>query len=766
MELISHFKKITGYQPYDFQLECIESLANGKSLILAAPTGSGKSEVALIPFILSKNEKLPSQMVYSLPTRTLIENLSGRTLKYAASKNQSVAVHHGKRVESSIFEEDIVITTIDQTVGAYVCTPLSAPLRRGNILAGGVTSAFLVFDEIHTFDPYRGLQTAITLIEHSSKLKLPVCVMSATLPSVLVKKIEEIIKSNYNNVKTKEVRDESEIKSRRDRKVILHINLDKMLSEDEIIDVYGTLTNKKLIIICNTVNKAQKLFKNLYKDYEKRILRDEIAGVKLILIHSRFLDEDRKEKEEEIQYLFSKESKEKVILISTQVIEVGINISAKTILTEIAPIDSLIQRAGRCARWGGEGEFYVYNTEDYGPYRDLKEIVDDTGKKLLEYDREALNWDLERKLVNNILTNYYITILKDSNRYEILGILARAVYEGDRNLAEKSVRDAYTCSISIHNNPESLGDDVVKLQKVNINVWVFRSKAKRLLEAGVKIWKLEENNIIGDYETKYITTPVYDVSEILPFCNYIVSLEGAKYDKDIGLVLLEKGTQEFGKMEEETIEEKIKEFYMKKETWVEHANRVLKVLDDYFLPRHYFVVEKFADAFDIDKKDLIEKIRIAVALHDIGKLNIHWQKKIGWNRKEPLAHSDKKDITRIGIPHATVSAVALNKIFAPNGEDLYWSFVLAVAHHHAPRSRKYGDFRLINGLDNYIRQINPNLEVNCKNIIKEASGGSIPVGLIDLVRKSDYYRFYGFLSKLLRLSDWKAMEVQHYGGSI
>lgn len=86
MELKRLFKEITGYEPYDFQLECAETLASGKSLILTAPTGSGKSEVALVPFILSKNEELPSQMVYSLPTRTLIDNLSHRALKYAAFK--------------------------------------------------------------------------------------------------------------------------------------------------------------------------------------------------------------------------------------------------------------------------------------------------------------------------------------------------------------------------------------------------------------------------------------------------------------------------------------------------------------------------------------------------------------------------------------------------------------------------------------------------------------------------------------------------------
>jgi CRISPR-associated endonuclease/helicase Cas3 len=751
------FQKITGYAPYDFQIECLEALTEGKSLILTAPTGSGKSEVALVPFILSKNEELPSQMVYSLPTRTLIENLSMRALRYAAFKNQSVAIHHGKRVESSLFEEDIIVTTIDQTVGAYVCTPLSAPLRRGNILAGGVASAFLVFDEIHTFDPYRGLQTAITLVEHSSRLKLPVCIMSATLPAVLVKKIEEeIIKPNYDNVTTKEVLDENEIKSRREREVTLHTNLDKILSFEEVSKIYGSLSEKKIIVVCNTVDRAQALFKDLYTDHRNKILKNEIDDAEVILIHSRFLDEDRKEKEERIQELFSKQSKKKVILISTQVVEVGINISANALLTEIAPIDSLIQRAGRCARWGEKGDFYVYNAEDYGPYRELKDVIEHTKKELVKYDGAGLTWELERSLVNGILTTYYTEILNDSNRYKILGKLARAVYEGNKSLAEETVRDAYTCGVSICDDPRSYGDDISKLQRINVNVWGFKWKAEKLLENGIKVWKIEENNIIGDYETKYVPSLVNDASDILPFQNYIVSMEGANYDKNVGLVLLQGGTQEFGITEGKTIEEKITEFYMKEETWVEHARRTLEVLDTYFLPKYNYVVGRFSEVLNLDKGDLIDKIRIAVALHDIGKLNIHWQKRIGWNGGDPLGHSAREDITRIGIPHATVSAVALNKIFAPYGEDLYWCFVLAIAHHHAPRSKEYKDFKLIKGFENYLKKLDLDLERDYGVIESEALGNSIPESLIDLVRKSEYYRLYAFLSKLLRLSDWRA----------
>ncbi|MEM4258788.1 MAG: CRISPR-associated helicase Cas3' [Candidatus Thermoplasmatota archaeon] len=768
MEHIRFFERITGYQPYDFQKECLESIVAGNSIVITAPTGSGKSEIALVPFILSKNDKLPSQMVYSLPTRTLIENLSDRALKYAAFKNQSVAVHHGKRVESLLFDEDIIVTTIDQTVGAYICTPLNAPIRRGNIFAGGVSSAFLVFDEIHTFDPNRGLQTAITLIDHSSKLKMPVCIMSATLPSALVEKIEtNIIKPNYDKVTKMEVKNEDQIKSRKNREVILHVRLNESerITPDTMIRTYNSLNDRKLIVICNTVDKAQTLFIDLHKNYEDRILREEIADAKLILVHSRFLDEDRNQIEREISDLFSRGNKEHVILISTQVVEVGINISANTILTELAPIDSLIQRAGRCARWGGNGNFIVFNMDSYGPYRtnELKEIIDHTKKELIKHKGETLTWDLERKLINDILTRYYTSILTEAKRYAVLGTLARAAYEGNKNLAEQSVREAYTCSVSIHDNPENLKDDVIKLEKINLNVWVFQSCTKRLLENDIKVLKIEESNVIDDYEIKYILTPITNCSEIMPFHMYIVSTKGAKYDSRSGLTLLHKGGCQFNKIEGKIMEERIKYFYTKKESWSEHARKTLNVLDNYFLPRFSFVIDKFANAFDLTQRDLINKIRVAVTLHDIGKLNIRWQEKVGWDDITPLAHSNKTDITQIGIPHATVSAVSLSKVFANWGKQIGIPFYLAIAHHHSLRATEYMNYDFVKNWGETIINVLPDVsdvDLQKRIIASSKNNGELEVPFIDISQEENIipYKFYCFISKILRLSDWAATQ--------
>ena len=67
--------------PYRHQLDAAELLLQGKSVVLRAPCGSGKSEAVLVPFLLEIEKEgtmLPHHLIYSLPMRVLTENLAKR----------------------------------------------------------------------------------------------------------------------------------------------------------------------------------------------------------------------------------------------------------------------------------------------------------------------------------------------------------------------------------------------------------------------------------------------------------------------------------------------------------------------------------------------------------------------------------------------------------------------------------------------------------------------------------------------------------------
>jgi CRISPR-associated endonuclease/helicase Cas3 len=136
-------------------------------------------------------------------------------------------------------------------------------------------------------------------------------------------------------------------------------------------------------------------------------------------------------------------------------VEVGLDISADLLLTEVAPVDALIQRAGRIARWGGDGFVWVYNVENASPYE--TELVEKTKELLSQNSGAVLDWATAKNWVNQVLNDRYHQILHESNAYEqVVAQLSRAAFEGSRPRAEAAVRDVNTVEVTIHDNPQML----------------------------------------------------------------------------------------------------------------------------------------------------------------------------------------------------------------------------------------------------------------------------------------------------------------------
>src|SRR5690606_23994688 len=129
-----------------------------------------------------------------------------------------------------------------------------------------------------------------------------------------------------------------------------------------------------ILCICNQVDRAQQL-------YHELCYPNKPDETDVMLLHSRFYPNDRREKEKLASSWLGKDAVadgRRKVIIATQVVEVGLDISADVLLTECAPAASLIQRAGRCARRGGTGLVIVHQPPrndkrmnvDYAPYLD------------------------------------------------------------------------------------------------------------------------------------------------------------------------------------------------------------------------------------------------------------------------------------------------------------------------------------------------------------------------------------------------------------
>jgi CRISPR-associated endonuclease/helicase Cas3 len=114
-------------------------------------------------------------------------------------------------------------------------------------------------------------------------------------------------------------------------------------------------TNGVTLVVLNTVERAKNLFEELRKRIDTGCLH---------LLHSRFRPMERHTWSE--KRIVSRCNKAKRLIVSTQVLEAGVDLSAKVLFTELAPWASLVQRFGRCARYEGESGKIFWVDMDLG----------------------------------------------------------------------------------------------------------------------------------------------------------------------------------------------------------------------------------------------------------------------------------------------------------------------------------------------------------------------------------------------------------------
>ncbi|MEN6467805.1 MAG: CRISPR-associated helicase Cas3' [Smithella sp.] len=146
------------------------------------------------------------------------------------------------------------------------------------------------------------------------------------------------------------------------------------------ITVENHMQGTRTLVVVNTVKRAQAIYKLLDK---MRGAKKDGLKADLVLLHSRFRQPDR---DRQLAGLLATPREQGTIAVCTQVIEAGVDISARTLITELAPWSSLVQRFGRCNRYG------EFNENGGGciiwiPYANL---VDDKTLKPTPYLAEEL----------------------------------------------------------------------------------------------------------------------------------------------------------------------------------------------------------------------------------------------------------------------------------------------------------------------------------------------------------------------------------------
>lgn len=376
-------------EPNELQKACID-LINGQTdpglMIIEAPMGEGKTEAALFSMTAWNANSGHKGCFIALPTQATSNQMFTRLNKFLAGENdglkkQLVLVHGrallsdeyvnllshgeggGRFGDNTVAEEwfsyrkrgllsPFGVGTIDQVLLSAMHT------KHFFLRMFGLAGKTVIIDEVHTYDLYSG-----TILDHVlrwlSALKANVILMSATLPSDRLRKLISsysqgcvIDHANYPNIRmicngkadSISFRSMSQTDPRRVQVISINIIDDY---ENELLSYFKTRksTEGSFAIIVNTVEEAQNIFTSLLS------LRE--CGYEVSLLHARFPFKRRDALERAAISKFSKGSngtERNGILVSTQIIEQSLDLDFDAMFTKLAPIDLVLQRAGRLHR--------------------------------------------------------------------------------------------------------------------------------------------------------------------------------------------------------------------------------------------------------------------------------------------------------------------------------------------------------------------------------------------------------------------------------
>jgi len=353
------FAAAAGRSPYRYQVDL--ALAPQPPDVLAVPTGTGKTQALICAWLFHVlvEKTAPRRLVYALPMRTLVEQTAevGRQVIRSLGLGDHIGLHvlMGGEEPTDWREHperpQILVGTVDMLLSRALNRGYAESRYAWPVAFGLVNNdCRWVFDEVQLMGPARatsaqldGLRRKLGTVRSCQTVWASATVDLDALrtvdreeePTVLGLRDEDragALSARLGAVKLLERVDlEGEAPSRFGRRVA------ELLADRHI---RGTRT----LVVVNTVDRAQAVAQEL-----ERVLRAHSERPLVVLVHSRYRPPDRAS---HMAQALAEPPAEGTIIVATQVIEAGVDLSARTLVTESAPFSSIVQRLGRCNRAG------------------------------------------------------------------------------------------------------------------------------------------------------------------------------------------------------------------------------------------------------------------------------------------------------------------------------------------------------------------------------------------------------------------------------
>lgn len=409
-----------------------------KNLIVIAPTGSGKTEASLLWMNGEKSfYTLPLKVSSNAIYLRIKENYEYKDVALLHSDAMAVYLREyngnediGEKYErSKMLSQPLTVCTVDQLF-RFVYRALGT-----EIFAATLKYSKLVLDEIQAYEP-RVIATIIYGLKMIQEMGGKFAIITATFPPVLKYFMEQygLFEGKQYIFKDFTGKEYQVEKYPRHKVEIRHseMNLDEIRLRGK---------NRKVLVICNTVSKAQKLYKKL-------------EGENVWLLHSKYIRRDRAFLERKIME-FS-ESGESGIWITTQIVEASLDIDFDILYTEMCTADSLLQRMGRCNRKGrycpNEANIVVFDNRNgvsEGKRQSVYEdkLYDRSLELLSKYEHILFSEDKKTAYMNEV---YSVDGVKETIYFENIqkGLkLFSEIHPTEYSADEAEVRDIRSVTI-------------------------------------------------------------------------------------------------------------------------------------------------------------------------------------------------------------------------------------------------------------------------------------------------------------------------------
>ncbi|WP_024805788.1 CRISPR-associated helicase/endonuclease Cas3 [Nocardia sp. BMG51109] len=344
-------------RPYEYQRQMAES---GLPEILRAPTGSGKTLAAVLPWLYRRvahpdsvvRTSTPRWLVVVLPQRTLVDQTVGKVRDWVQALGLPVGVHvlmggaddDDREWKKYPDRERIFVGTQDMVLSRLLMRGF-AESRSAWPMSFGLlhTGVQFVFDEVQLMGPavptslqLQGLREAFGTAAPCRSMWMSATIDESELSTVDFHRPLTILDVTASDgelaLRVGATRTIQQLEMDADAKTYAEVLAARAVTEHR--------TATRTLVVVNTVDRAVSVYEALTK---------LTPNARIVLLHSRFRPDDRAR---HTDAALAVPGTEGVIVISTQVLEAGVDVTSETLITETAPWSSIVQRAGRCNRDG------------------------------------------------------------------------------------------------------------------------------------------------------------------------------------------------------------------------------------------------------------------------------------------------------------------------------------------------------------------------------------------------------------------------------